>query len=127
VLQRAAILDDAAALVWAAGRRDEAAGCLVAALDLALRAGAARDAARIRQRFADLGLRRPRRPRSDRAPHELTRGEAAVADLVALGRTNNEVAEHLGISPRTVETHLTRIYAKLGVRSRTELAAARPP
>jgi DNA-binding CsgD family transcriptional regulator len=52
----------------------------------------------------------------------LTAAERRVAELVALGRTNIEVASALFLSERTVASHLTRIYAKLGVRSRTELA-----
>jgi DNA-binding NarL/FixJ family response regulator len=54
----------------------------------------------------------------------LTRAEAAVAALVAAGRTNREVAATLVVSVKTVESHLARIYDKLGVRSRTELAIA---
>jgi DNA-binding NarL/FixJ family response regulator len=50
-----------------------------------------------------------------------------VAALVAKGRTNREVAAALVLGERTVETHLTRIYAKLGVRSRTELARVYEP
>ena len=42
--------------------------------------------------------------------------------LVAEGRTNQEVAAALFLAERTVASHLTRVYAKLGVRSRTELA-----
>lgn len=42
---------------------------------------------------------------------------------VAGGRTNKEVAAQLYISVKTVQYHLTRVYAKLGIRSRTELAA----
>jgi DNA-binding CsgD family transcriptional regulator len=53
----------------------------------------------------------------------LTPTEDQVAELVAEGRTNREVAEELFISVRTVESNLTRIYAKLGLRSRTELAS----
>jgi DNA-binding CsgD family transcriptional regulator len=52
----------------------------------------------------------------------LTAAERRVAALVADGRTNREVAAALYLGERTVETHLTHIYAKLGVRSRTELA-----
>ena len=52
----------------------------------------------------------------------LTPAERRVADLVAAGRTNREVAATLFLGERTVASHLTRIYAKLGVRSRTELA-----
>jgi DNA-binding CsgD family transcriptional regulator len=53
---------------------------------------------------------------------ELTPTEERVAALVAEGRTNREVAAALYVTERTVEGHLTRIYAKLGVRSRAELA-----
>jgi DNA-binding CsgD family transcriptional regulator len=52
----------------------------------------------------------------------LTAAERRVAALVAEGRTNREVAETLFLGERTVASHLTHIYAKLGVRSRTELA-----
>jgi DNA-binding CsgD family transcriptional regulator len=52
----------------------------------------------------------------------LTAAERRVADLVAEGRTNREVAAALFLGERTVAGHLTRVYAKLGVRSRTELA-----
>lgn len=52
----------------------------------------------------------------------LTAAENRVAALVAEGRTNREVAAALFLGERTVASHLTHIYAKLGVRSRTELA-----
>jgi DNA-binding CsgD family transcriptional regulator len=55
----------------------------------------------------------------------LTPTEERVAKLVADGRSNKEVAEALFVSVRTVEANLTRIYAKLGIRSRTELASRR--
>ena len=51
-----------------------------------------------------------------------TPGEQQVASLVAEGRTNREVAGSLSVTERTIEGHLSNIYAKLGVRSRTELA-----
>lgn len=54
----------------------------------------------------------------------LSATESEVARLVASGRTNNEVAETLHISARTVEWNLSKLYRKLGVRSRTELAMA---
>lgn len=57
------------------------------------------------------------------APLELTASERSVAELVAEGRTNREVADALFMSPSSVQAHLKRIYRKLGVRSRTELAA----
>jgi DNA-binding CsgD family transcriptional regulator len=52
----------------------------------------------------------------------LTSAESRVATLVAEGRTNREVAATLFLAERTVASHLTHIYAKLGIRSRTELA-----
>jgi DNA-binding NarL/FixJ family response regulator len=62
---------------------------------------------------------------SGRAPagNVLTATEQRVAALVAEGRSNREVAQTLVVTPRTVEAHLTRIYAKLGLRSRAELVA----
>lgn len=56
----------------------------------------------------------------------LTPVEARIAALVAAGQTNREVAGTLFMSARTVESHLGRIYRKLGLRSRTELAARLP-
>lgn len=58
-----------------------------------------------------------RRPRSG----ELTPSERRVAELVADGLTNQEVAERAFLSVRSVESNLSKIYVKLGVRSRTEL------
>jgi DNA-binding NarL/FixJ family response regulator len=69
---------------------------------------------------ADRELRRASpRPRRDR---DLTNAERRVAALVAEGRTNREVSAQLFTTVGTVEVHLTRIYRKLGIRSRTELA-----
>jgi DNA-binding CsgD family transcriptional regulator len=53
---------------------------------------------------------------------ELTASERRVAELVAEGRTNKQVAATLHLTERTVEGTLSRVYAKLGIRSRTELA-----
>ena len=53
----------------------------------------------------------------------LTPAEARTAELVAQGHTNREVARALFVSEKAVEAHLTRVYRKLGVRSRAELAA----
>jgi DNA-binding CsgD family transcriptional regulator len=52
---------------------------------------------------------------------KLTPTEQRVAALVAEGRSNREVAEALFVTPRTVEWNLTKVYAKLGVRSRAQL------
>ena len=50
--------------------------------------------------------------------------EREVADLVALGRTNKEIAGELFLSEKTVESHMSRLFGKLGVRSRAEVAEA---
>ena len=68
---------------------------------------------------AELGRLGGRAPSGD----ELTPTERRVAELVAEGRTNKDVAAALFVTVRTVESNLTRVYGKLGVRSRTELAA----
>jgi len=55
-------------------------------------------------------------------PYErLTTREREVLRLVAEGRTNAEIAEGLGISPRTVETHRAHLRAKLGLRTQADL------
>jgi DNA-binding CsgD family transcriptional regulator len=54
---------------------------------------------------------------------QLSETELRIAELVVAGRTNSEVAAKLNLSPNTVAWNLSKIYRKLGVRSRTELAA----
>ena len=61
--------------------------------------------------------------RSEFDPGKLTAQEQAVARLVAVGMSNRQVAAELFVSVKTVQFHLTHIYAKLGVGSRAELAA----
>jgi DNA-binding CsgD family transcriptional regulator len=57
-----------------------------------------------------------------RTTGELTATERRIASLIAEGLRNREIAQTLFVSPATVEAHLTRIYRKLGIRSRSELA-----
>ena len=54
----------------------------------------------------------------------LTPQEAAVARLAATGLTNKEIAAQLFLSPRTVSTHLSRVFPKLGIMSRGALRDA---
>ena len=59
----------------------------------------------------------PQKPRT-----ELSRRESEVLRLLAEGKTDQEIAEELQVSYRTVTTHVGRVYAKLGVRSRAAAA-----
>jgi DNA-binding CsgD family transcriptional regulator len=80
--------------------------------------GAAADFARVSKRKR-VATRRP-----ERGWDALTPTERRVVELVADGRTNPQVANELFVSPRTVETHLSHVFTKLGLSSRVELAAA---
>jgi DNA-binding CsgD family transcriptional regulator len=98
-----------------AGRRSEARAHLVSAIEAFERLGASTWRARAE---AELGRISGRAPSTG----ALTPTEERVAALVGEGLTNHEVAARLFVTVRTVETNLTRIYQKLGVRSRTELS-----
>lgn len=101
-----------------AGRRTQSRDRLDHARRLFDGLGARPFVAKVDAELARLGDRTGRRD-------QLTHTERQVAELVAAGRTNAEAAAELFITPRTVEAHLTRIYRKLGVRSRAELIAKR--
>jgi DNA-binding CsgD family transcriptional regulator len=60
------------------------------------------------------------------AADELTESERRVAVLASEGRSNKEIAGALQVTVHTVEAHLSRVYRKLGVRSRAELARRGP-
>jgi DNA-binding CsgD family transcriptional regulator len=66
--------------------------------------------------LARVGLRRA-------SPDDLTESERRVAELAAAGLTNREVAAQLFMSPKTVEANISRVYRKLGIRSRAQLGA----
>jgi DNA-binding CsgD family transcriptional regulator len=89
--------------------------------------GAYRDRARAEARLRALGVRR--RPGRTRAPAAhgwdgLTETERTVVALTAQGLTNREIATRLFVSPRTVETHLTHVFAKLDLTGRSALRDA---
>ena len=99
------------------GRRlAEARMTLTRARDLLDEIGASLLAGQARRELARISGRRAG------ATGDLTEAEQRIADLVAEGRSNKEVAAALVISVKTVEVTLTRVYRKLGVRSRSELA-----
>jgi DNA-binding CsgD family transcriptional regulator len=87
--------------------------------------GAAREADAAARELRRLGQRVARRPRPDRRAGlaALSPRERDVADHVAAGKTNREIAATLFLSEKTVENHLSRIYNKLDVHSRAALAA----
>ena len=62
----------------------------------------------------------PGRAGHPRSPGGLTARDVEVLGLLAVGRTNQEIADGLALSPKTVERHLANIYAKIGVHSRVE-------
>jgi DNA-binding CsgD family transcriptional regulator len=98
----------------AEARAHEAAGDRARAHALYAECGDVRGAART---AAD-------RPRTQTAPNAgLTRRETQVAELAANGLSNREIGDRLSLSDRTVEHHLSAVFAKVGVRSRVELAA----
>ncbi|GAA1031965.1 MULTISPECIES: LuxR C-terminal-related transcriptional regulator [Amycolatopsis] len=102
------------------GRRARADTQLVAARDGFASMGAVTYVARCERELRAGGVHLPRG-----GVDLLTPQEEAVARMVARGQSNREVAAELFLSVKTVQYHLTRIYAKLGIRGRTELAVLR--
>jgi DNA-binding NarL/FixJ family response regulator len=78
--------------------------------------------ARVHAELALSGARSRTVPQS--GPAALTPSERRVAELAAKGNTNRQIAQLLSVSPNTVEVHLTNVYRKLAISSRTQLAAA---
>jgi len=119
----AAALEDLGVATVDGGETDEAVEVFGRALELYAQAGAAWDAARVRGRLRTLGVRRRLVPaqRPGRGWAALTDSEVTVAQLVAQGLTNREVAERLFVSQHTVSGHLRHVYTKLDVNSRVEL------
>ena len=108
------------------GRRDTAVEHLIAAHRIARRLGARPLVERIAGALNDLG-ERPERRRGRRTADQLdqgglTRREVEIVRLVAMGRTNREIARELFVSPRTVEMHVGSILVKLDCRSRVDAA-----
>lgn len=108
-----------------ARRRVEARTHLNAALDMFERAGAEPWAERARVELRATGETIRRQGRSD--VDQLTPQELQIARLVSGGASNRDVAAKLFLSPRTVEYHLYKVYPKLRIGSRAELANALAP
>jgi DNA-binding CsgD family transcriptional regulator/tetratricopeptide (TPR) repeat protein len=113
---------DLGAALRRAGHRRDARDPLRRALDAAVICGARPLAQRAREELAAAGAR----PRRDRIEGRLalTASELRVASLAASGRTNREIAQSLFVTLKTVETHLSHAFEKLGISGRRELPAA---
>lgn len=123
------VLEDAATLQAASGDLDAARDTLTEALavyaELGAVTGTRRALARLRPYGVRPGVRGPRqRPTS--GWEALTVTELRVAEQLALGRSNPEIAARLMLSRRTVETHVSHILSKLRIRSRHEVGRSVP-
>jgi DNA-binding NarL/FixJ family response regulator len=121
-LEHIRALIDLGAALRRAGRRAAARAPLREALDLAAQGGATALASAARTELLATGAR----PRRDelRGRDALTASERRIAMLAAEGRSNREIAQALFVTLRTVETHLTHAYSKLGIERREHLAGA---
>jgi DNA-binding CsgD family transcriptional regulator len=124
-IQRARACEDAAGALSGVGRREEAVALLEDAVGVYERVGASLNLSRAVAALRDMGPggRRRVRRRPLRGWESLTPTELEVVRLVTQGLTNVEIGQRLFISRRTVETHLSHVFGKLGVSSRGELAA----
>ncbi|MFD9091566.1 AAA family ATPase [Streptomyces prasinus] len=109
----------------ASGERSRAREPLREAVERAERLGAVRLRTVAEGLLHEGGARRAGTPRT--GPAALTASERRIAGLAAEGRTNAEIAALLHLARRTVETHLTAAYRKLGIRRRTQLPTALRP
>jgi len=119
-LERAHSLCELGAALRRSGHRAAAREPLSEALDLAVRCGARALAVRAREELKASGAR----PRSEwrTGVEALTPSELRVARLAAEGRTNREIAQTLYVTLKTVEGHLARVFDKLRITGRAELA-----
>jgi DNA-binding CsgD family transcriptional regulator/tetratricopeptide (TPR) repeat protein len=121
-LEHAKARTELGAALRRANRRIEAREHLRHAVELATICGATGLAARAEGELLATGAR-PRRIALS-GVDSLTPSERRVAEIAAAGPTNREIAQALFVTQRTVEVHLTSIYRKLGISSRSQLAAA---
>ncbi|MDR9372869.1 helix-turn-helix transcriptional regulator, partial [Conexibacter sp. JD483] len=105
-----------------ARRRADARAPLRDALELARRCGAAELARRAHDELAATGEKVRRY--TPIGVESLTPSERRVAELAAGGMTNRQIAQTRFLTVKTIETHLSSVYDKLGIRSRRQLPAA---
>jgi DNA-binding CsgD family transcriptional regulator len=121
-LEQARAQVDLGSLLRLANQLVEARQLLRSAVDTAHRHGAAALASRAESELRATGAK-PRHVRLT-GLESLTASERRIAELAASGLTNRQIAQTLFVTDRTVEGHLTRVFAKLDVKKRTELAEA---
>ena len=121
-LEHARALADLGSWLRSRDRLREARPILRQALALVEEFGAIPVARRVRSELRAAGGRPP--AHTDRGPNVLSSPEVKTANLAGLGMSNPEIAAALGISRRTVETHLYNAFKKLGITSRSDLADA---
>ncbi len=117
----------AAGRALAADDRDAAIRAFTEAERQAAASGAARvrdEAVRELRRLGQRIGRGGKRAAGDHGLAALSEREREIAELVADGHTNREIAGRLFLSEKTIETHLSRVFGKLAVRSRAQVAAA---
>jgi DNA-binding CsgD family transcriptional regulator len=117
--------EDAAVAAAAAGDTDGARHRLTSAADIYAELGAEWELSRADARLRAYGVRRGHRPgpaRPSTGWQSLTKTERRVAELVAQGRSNPDIAALLFLSRRTVQTHVSHILAKLDLKSRVDVA-----
>lgn len=123
ILHAGAVEDSGVALM-AGGHRSSAAARWAEAFDLYVDLGCTADAQRVARYLSSVGVqRRVVRRRARSGWESLTESEMRVLEVVADGATNRQAADRLGVSPHTVNAHLRKVFAKLGVHSRAELVA----
>lgn len=122
-LDLAQACQDAATVLPRSGRREDADALLREAHSLAVQCSATRLTEQVTRQLSAAGRNRPSRPpRPKTGWGSLTASEVQVVRLLAHGLSNGQIAERLFVSRRTIESHLYRVFMKLDVKSRAELA-----
>jgi len=124
VLDSARLRHELARRLARVGDREAAAREYRLAHEVFVRLGTEGNVERAREEMRRLGMRPPSRILPGSGVAGLTQRESDIARLVAGRKSNKEIGKALGISSRTVSTHLSNIFEKVGVSSRVELADA---
>ena len=127
-LHRAHALENAGVLLARRGDRAAARAASTGAIEIYTGLGAGWDIRRLNTRLREFGIRHGFRGRRSQRPTTgwaaLTPTELKIAELIATGRSNPDIATALWLSRRTVQSHVSNILTKLDARSRVEIARA---